>query len=89
MAAQRTGWENCKGIASAILQDRSARRKVIARLLMISLLMMAAGLWWIDGWLAVDLWRFLIWWAGCAGLTCFVMLFALYDALRVLREERE
>jgi len=77
------------GIARAILRDRVVRRKVLGRLLLLALGMMAVGLWLIDGWLAGGLWRFLLWWGGCAGLTGFVMLFALYDALAVLREERE
>ena len=89
MAGGKTGWNDCKGIARAILHDRAARRKVIGRLLLAALLMMAAGLWWIDGWLDANLWRFLLWWAGCAALTCVVMLFAMYDALAVIREERE
>lgn len=89
MAAGRTGWEDCKGIARAILRDRAMRRKIIWRMLMAALLMMAVGLWLIDGWLAAGLWRFVIWWGACAGLTCIVMLFALYDALAVVREERD
>jgi hypothetical protein len=89
MAVGRTGWEDCKGIARAILRDRAARRKIIGRMLMTALLMMAAGLWLIDGWLAAELWRFVIWWGACTGLTCIVMLFAVYDALAVVREERE
>lgn len=89
MAAGRTGWEDSKGIARAILRDRAARRKIIGRMLMAALLMMAAGLWLIDGWLAAELWRFVIWWGACAGLTCIVMLFAVYDALAVVREERD
>ncbi|MDP3849972.1 MAG: hypothetical protein Q8Q59_05670 [Luteolibacter sp.] len=89
MAAGKTGWNDCKGIARAILRDRAARRKVIDRLLLAALLMMAAGLWAIAGWLAANPWCFLLWWAGCAGLTCMVMLFALYDALAVIREERD
>lgn len=88
MAARKTGWEDCKGIARAILHDRAARRRVIGRILLTALLMMAAGLWLIDGWLASGLLRFAIWWGGCAALTCVVMLFAVYDALAVLREER-
>lgn len=88
MAAGKTGWEDCKGIARAILHDRAARRKVIGRMLMAALLMMAAGLWLIDGWLAASVPRFVIWWGGCATLTCVVMLFAVYDALAVVREER-
>lgn len=88
MAADNTGWRDCKAIARAILHDRTSRRKFIGRMLMAALLMMAAGLWLIDSWLAAGAIRFLLWWAGCAGLTCMVMLFALYDALAVIREER-
>jgi peptidoglycan biosynthesis protein MviN/MurJ (putative lipid II flippase) len=89
MAGDKTGWRDCKAIGRAILYDRSARRKFIGRMLMAALLMMAAGLWLIDGWLAADVLRFLLWWAGCAGLTCLVMVFALYDMLAVIREERD
>jgi peptidoglycan biosynthesis protein MviN/MurJ (putative lipid II flippase) len=89
MAADKTGWNDCKGIARAILHDRAARRKVIARMVLLALLVMAAGLWLVDDWLASSAWLFLLWWAGCAVLTCVVMLFALYDALAVIREERE
>jgi len=89
MAAGKTGWEDCKGIARAILRDREARRKIIGRMLMTALLLMAAGLWLIDGWLAASVLRFVIWWGACAGLTIIVMLFALYDALAVIREERD
>ena len=89
MAAGKTGWDDCKGIARAILHDRAARRKIIGRMLMASLLMMAAGLWLIDAWLAASVPRFVIWWGACAALTCVVMLFAVYDALAVVREERD
>ena len=88
MAAGKTGWEDCKGIARAILHDRAARRKVIGRMLLAALLVMAAGLWLVDGWLASSPWLFLLWWGGCAALTCLVMLFAVYDAMAVVREER-
>ena len=88
MAGDKTGWRDCKATARAILQDRAARRKFIGRMLMTALVMMAAGLWLIDGWLAAGVMRFLLWWAGCAGLTCVVLLFALHDALAVIREER-
>ena len=88
MTTGKTGWRDCKAIARAILHDRAARRKIIGRMLMVALLMMAAGLWLIDGWLSADVMLFTLWWAGCAGLTCLVMLFALYDALAAIREER-
>lgn len=88
MAAGKTGWNDCKGIARAILRDRAERRKVIGRMLLAALLVMAAGLWLVDDWLASSAWLFLLWWGACAALTCMVLLFALYDALAVIREER-
>ena len=88
MAGDKTGWTDSKLMARAILHDRAARRKVIGRMLMVVLVVMALGVWGIDEWLGESLWRFLLWWAGCALLTVVVMLFALYDALAVIREER-
>lgn len=76
-------------LARAVLWDRPTRRRWLARALGLALAMMALGLWAIDGWLEEGLLRFLLWWAGCAAVTCFVVLLALYDALRVVREERE
>ena len=49
---------------------------------------MAVGLWLIDAWLAEVAWRFLLWWGACAILACLLMVFALYDALAAVREER-
>ena len=88
MAGGKTGWTDSKLIARAILHDRAARRKVIWRMLMLALLLMAAGLWLVDGLLGKSPWCFLLWWGGCALLTCLVLMFALYDMLAVLREER-
>jgi hypothetical protein len=81
-------WKDCKGIARAILHDRPARRRLMGRMLLFALALMAAGLWLVDGWLAADPWRFLAWWGACALATFGVMLLALYDALAVIREER-
>jgi peptidoglycan biosynthesis protein MviN/MurJ (putative lipid II flippase) len=89
MAGGKDGWNDSKLIARAILHDRAARRKVMARMLLIALALMAVGLWLIDVWLAKNPWWFLLWWGACAVITVGVMLFALYDALAVIREERE
>jgi hypothetical protein len=89
MADGKDGWTDSKLIARAILHDRAARRKLIGRILLTALLLMAAGLWLVDGFLAKNPWWFVLWWGGCAFLTCVVMLFALYDALAVIREERD
>ena len=89
MSAGKDGWSDSKLVARAILHDRAARRKVIGRILLVALGMIAIGLWAIDGWLADNPWAFLAWWGGVALLTLLVMLFALYDALAVIREERD
>lgn len=81
-------WESSKGIAKVILQDRVARRKYLGRFLAFTLLWMSVGLWVIDGWLAGDVLRFLIWWGVCGVLAFVLVIFAFYDALSVIREER-
>ena len=89
MAGGKTGWNDSKLLARAILHDRAARRKVIGRMLLLALLLMAAGLWLMDGLLARNPWWFLLWWGACAVVTCGVLGFALYDLLAVWREERD
>lgn len=82
-------WENDKRRARGLLRDRTQRRKIMARMLALSLGLMACGLWVVDGWLADSLWRFLAWWGACAFFTCMTMAMAAYDMLAVIREERE
>lgn len=84
-----THWNLSKGKARVLLRDRPQRRKLLANLLFIAFFLMATGWWGIDGWLALSPWRFLIWWGACGALACGALLFALYDALAVVREERE
>ena len=86
--AMQSDWESSKGIAKAILHDRGMRRKLLARWLMLTVGWMAVGLWVIEGWLGAEAWRFLAWWGVCGVLTLLLMIFALYDALAVIREER-
>lgn len=79
----------CVGIARAILHDRAVRRKLLGQMLMVALGLMAVGLWVLNGWLQANVLRFALWWGACGLITIFVMLFALYDALAVFREERD
>lgn len=88
MAGGNEGWSDSKLIARAVLHDRASRRKVIARMLIFVLLLMVGGLWVVDGWLAGNVWYFLLWWGAVAFFTFMEMLFALYDVLAVIREER-
>jgi len=89
MAGGNGRWGDSKTVARAILHDRVARRKVMARLLMLGLLLMAGGLWLVDGLLAQNPWWFLLWWDGCAAVTIGVLSVAVYDMLAVWREERD
>lgn len=89
MSKKPSDWESHKGVARGILQDRGMRRQAMGRSLALLLAVFAIGLWAIDGWLAANVWRFVIWWGGCAFLAIFVVMFALYDALAVIREERD
>jgi hypothetical protein len=47
------------------------------------------GLWVGDGLLAESAWKFVVWWGICFLLATVLVIFALYDALAVIREERE
>ena len=89
MAGRKQGpWSDSTDLARAILHDRAERRKWIAGMMMVPILMLAVGLWVIGGWLLESPVRFLLWWGGCGLSTFVVMIFALYDALAVVREER-
>jgi hypothetical protein len=61
----------------------------MAWLLVTDLGFMVGGLWVISPWLAENPWRFLLWWAVCAIVTGVMCLFAIFDMLAVIREERE
>ncbi len=82
-------WSDSKGLARAILHDRAERRKWLGRMVLLPLGMLAIGLWGIDAWLWQSPLRAIFWWSGCAFATLVVLLFALYDALAVVREERK
>ncbi|MGE9270492.1 MAG: hypothetical protein ACQKBU_06790 [Verrucomicrobiales bacterium] len=76
-------------MARGILRDRGARRRMLGGFAASMLAMLSVGLWGIDGWLGESSLRFGLYWAICAMLCLFVMLFALFDALSVIREERD
>jgi hypothetical protein len=82
-------WAVNKGIAEALLRDRGQRRSVLGACAFGMLGMLAFGMWGIDEWLKESILRFGLYWGVC-GLWClFVLLFALFDALATLKEERE
>lgn len=81
-------WNDSKRIASGILRNRPARRRWLGIFLFASLGMIVAGLWIIENSLSSGPVVFLLWWGTCALLTLLTLLFALYDALAVMREEK-
>ena len=82
-------WDSSKSIAKSMLRDRVTRRKILGYWVLLVLGWIVLGMWIIDGWLAESATRFISWWAACLVLTLLLILFALYDALSVVREERE
>lgn len=84
-----TDWDSSKDIAKAILRDRTLRRRWVLRLVMVTVGWIFVGLWLIDGWLAGNPWRFIIWWGICGVMAVMLMIFSLYDSVAVVREERE
>jgi hypothetical protein len=73
-AKKPSSWNNSTTLARAILHDRGERRKWMFRMTLLPLGMLAVGLWVLDKWIWESPWR---------------VLFAIYDALAVVREERE
>lgn len=82
-------WELSKAMARAILHDRGQRRKWLERLLALTVAWMAVGLWVVDGMLSKNALMFVLWWGFCFLLAVSLVLFAFYDVLAVMREERE
>jgi hypothetical protein len=80
-------WDSSKSIAKSMLRDRVTRRKMLSFWLLLTLIWIAIGKWGIDEWLSDSPMRFLLWWGACFVITLILILFALYDALRVLKED--
>ncbi len=82
-------WEIDKAVAAGILADRGKRRRALGIFAAVMIAMLLIGLFVIDEWLAGSIVRFALYWVACGGLCLFVMLFALFDALAVIKEEKE
>ncbi|TAE92987.1 MAG: hypothetical protein EAZ81_01225 [Verrucomicrobia bacterium] len=76
-------------LAKSILSDRSVRRKWLGSFALILVLGFAAGTSVLSAWLSHSIWRFFLYWMALLGWALLVIVFALYDALCAVREERE
>lgn len=81
-------WKDSTALARAILHDRAQRRKWLGRMMLAPLALVVIGLWGVQDWIWANPWRAIAWWGTCAATTLIVVLFALYDALAAIREER-
>jgi hypothetical protein len=81
-------WNTSIVLARAILYDRTARRRVLGRIVLVPLVILGIGVWVLQDWIWQSPWRALFWWGGCTLITLIVILFAIYDALAALREAR-
>jgi hypothetical protein len=75
-------------IAAVTLADRKKRRKLISGLLLLIVGVFVVGNWPMKSWVDASLWRLLFWWGGCTLLCLLLVLFAVFDALAVIREEK-
>lgn len=75
-------------IAVVTLSDRKKRRKFITGLLMVIIGVFCLGNWPLKSWIDSSLWLMLLWWGGCAFLCLLLVLFAVFDALAVIQEEK-
>ncbi len=73
-------------VARAILHDRQARRKMMMRILLFLVGMVALGTWLIDGFLANSVWLFCTYWGAISLGALFLILFCIYDILKVMQE---
>lgn len=87
--ARGSGWvEMSLAIAVVTLSDRKKRRKFITGLLILIIAVFCLGNWPLKSWVDDSLWRMLFWWGGCAFLCVLLVLFALFDALAAIQEEK-
>ena len=90
MSAKRVGWAMmCANLARMILLSRKLRRKVLLQLIIVLLVVVVVGAWPLSGWLASNVWLFLLWWGLCVLYGLMVILLSLYDMLSVIKEERD
>jgi apolipoprotein N-acyltransferase len=88
MSQSRSMLKQIVAISRGILANREERRRFMGRFTLFLLGYFALGLWVLDGWLGQSLLRMLLYWFVCTLLALMLILFALYDVLRTVREER-
>jgi hypothetical protein len=86
MSSIKSSGKESAQVARAILHDRQARRKMMMRILLFLVGMLALGTWLIDDFLAESTWLFCAYWGALFLGVLFLILFCLYDILKVMQE---
>lgn len=86
MAKKRSFLLDIWFFAKALLRDRQARRRFMAQLLMVVMILLVLGNWPLREWVGGTPIRFVIWWGATFFLTIWMMLLAVYDAGRIRNE---
>ena len=86
MSRIRSSGKEGAQVARAILHDRQARRKMMMIILLFLVGMLALGTWLIDGFLADRVWLFCAYWGALSLGVLFLILFCIYDILKVMQE---
>ncbi len=71
-----------------ILRTRSKRRTLVVYILIGVIVLIALGMSVLSAWLAQDIKLLSLYWGIVLMLTCLVMILALYDMTRVVKEEK-
>ncbi|HWB59759.1 MAG TPA: hypothetical protein VG733_09710 [Chthoniobacteraceae bacterium] len=74
-----------------IIRDQQVRRAAMFILVLGAMVMLAAGVTFLNAWLLNNRWLFLLYWLVCMWLTLTSILLAIFDLLTVrllLRRER-
>lgn len=77
--------------SKGIVRDQAVRRVAMFILVLGAMLMVAAGVTFLNDWLVANRWTFLLYWMICAWITLTAILLAIFDLLAVrvlLRRER-
>lgn len=79
-------WQDSTAIAKAILHDRKQRRLLGLKLLSVIIVLFALGVFLLEDWLDSSVLFFLFYWGAIFLFVSFLMLLAIYDALRCIQE---
>lgn len=71
-----------------ILHTRSRRRRLILQICIAVMVLFALGVFILNDWLSQSIALFSLFWGTIFLLTCLIIILALYDMRRALKEEK-